>query len=251
MKFTNGYWMERAGLESCYATQVVEIEKQGSELVVYAATRITKSRGDTLNAPLLTIRYSSPMKNIIKVRISHFEGALDRGPAFETSKERAFKPEIELASEGASLKTGDLEVCLEKKESWMVRYFGNQKPLTKNETKSTAYLRLDGASFVKEELALGVAECVYGLGERFGPFVKNGQSIDIWNADGGTASEQAYKNIPFYLSSKGYGIFVNNAGRVSFEIASEKNSRVQFSVPGESLEYFVIYGADPKAVLER
>jgi alpha-glucosidase (family GH31 glycosyl hydrolase) len=28
--------------------------------------------------------------------------------------------------------------------------------------------------------------------------------------DGGTSSEQAYKNVPFYLSSKGYGLFVNH-----------------------------------------
>ncbi len=31
-------------------------------------------------------------------------------------------------------------------------------------------------------------------------------------ADGGTDSEQAYKNIPFYLSSRGYGVFVNDPG---------------------------------------
>jgi len=39
-------------------------------------------------------------------------------------------------------------------------------------------------------------ECIYGLGERFSAFVKNGQVVDIWNEDGGTSSEQSYKNIP-------------------------------------------------------
>ncbi|MFZ8324151.1 hypothetical protein ACO1K8_14780, partial [Staphylococcus aureus] len=47
--------------------------------------------------------------------------------------------------------------------------------------------------FVHEQLDLGVGETIYGLGERFGPVVKNGQTVDIWNADGGTSSEQAYK----------------------------------------------------------
>ena len=73
----------------------------------------------------------------------------------------------------------------------------------------------------------------------------------MWNADGGTASEQAYKNVPFYLTNRGYGVFVNHPGRVSFEAGSEKVSRVQFSVSGESLEYFLIYGPEPKKVLER
>ena len=102
-----------------------------------------------------------------------------------------------------------------------------------------------------EQLSLGVGECVYGLGERFTPFVKNGQVVEMWNEDGGTASEIAYKNIPFYLTNRGYGVFVNHPERVSFEVGSEKVERVQFSVPGETLDYFVIYGATPAEILER
>ncbi len=76
-----------------------------------------------------------------------------------------------------------------------------------------------------EQLDLGVGEAVYGLGERFGPFVKNGQSVDIWNEDGGTSSEQAYKNVPFYLTNRGYGVLVDHPGRVSFEVGSARWSR--------------------------
>src|SRR6185312_11898102 len=78
-----------------------------------------------------------------------------------------------------------------------------------------------------------------------------GQTVDIWNADAGTSSEQAYKNVPFYLTNAGYGVFVNHPGRVSFEIASEAVERAQFSVEGQSLEYFVIYGSTPKEVLRK
>ena len=103
-----------------------------------------------------------------------------------------------------------------------------------------------GDSYVREQLSLGVGEVVYGLGERFRPLVKNGQVVDIWNADGGTSSEQAYKNVPFYLTNRGYGVFVNHPGAVSFEVASEKVSRVQFSVAGESLEYLRHLRADAR-----
>ena len=75
--------------------------------------------------------------------------------------------------------------------------------------------------FIAIQLHLSVGEDVYGLGERFGAYVKNGQSVDIWNEDGGTASEQGYKDIPFYMTSNGYGVLVNNRGHVSFEIGSE------------------------------
>lgn len=47
--------------------------------------------------------------------------------------------------------------------------------------------------FMQSELSLLVGERIYGLGELFGPFVKNGQSISIWQQDGGTSSEQGYK----------------------------------------------------------
>lgn len=59
-------------------------------------------------------------------------------------------------------------------------------------------------------------------------------------------SEQAYKNVPFYLTNRGYGVFVNHPEQVSFEVASEKVGRVQFSVRGHALEYFVMYGPTPK-----
>ncbi len=93
-----------------------------------------------------------------------------------------------------------------------------------------------------QQLALGVGETVYGLGERFGPVAKNGQQVDIWNADGGTSSDQAYKNVPFFWTTGGYGVFVNHPELVSFEIGSEAVSGSQFSVPGQYLEYFVING---------
>jgi alpha-D-xyloside xylohydrolase len=73
----------------------------------------------------------------------------------------------------------------------------------------------------------------------------------MWNEDGGTSSELAYKNVPFFLSSLGYGVFVAHPERVSFEIASEVVTRTQFSVPGEELEYYLVGGASPKEALLR
>ena len=73
----------------------------------------------------------------------------------------------------------------------------------------------------------------------------------MWNEDGGTSSEIAYKNIPFYITNKGYGVLVDNEGDVSFEIASEKVERVQFSVEGERLDYYVINGKTPKGTIEK
>ncbi|HEU5014264.1 MAG TPA: alpha-xylosidase, partial [Roseiflexaceae bacterium] len=135
---------------------------------------------------------------------------------------------------------------------WQVDFVADGKPITSSGRRGMGIIeRADGSHFMHEQLKLGVGEQVYGLGERFTPFVKNGQVVETWNKDGGTSSEQSYKNIPFYMTNRGYGVFVNHPENVSFEVASEKVSRVQFSVEGQSLEYFVIYGPSPKEVLEK
>lgn len=113
------------------------------------------------------------------------------------------------------------------------------------------YLKADYDPYMLTELSLAPGECVYGLGERFTAFVKNGQVVETWNEDGGTSSQVAYKSIPFYMTSRGYGIFVDHTDNVSFEVASEKVEYVGFSVPGEELRYNFIYGKNNKEVLNR
>lgn len=71
-------------------------------------------------------------------------------------------------------------------------------------------------------LTLENGELVYGLGERFPSVVRNGQSIDMWNEDAGTQSELSYKNIPFYLTSRGYGVYVE----ISLEVACESVEKI-------------------------
>lgn len=75
-----------------------------------------------------------------------------------------------------------------------------------------------------------------------------GQSVKIWNQDGGTSSDQAYKCVPFYITNRNYGVFINHPGEVEVEVGSEKVSRVGISVADKSLEYFIIYGKTPLEV---
>ncbi len=150
-----------------------------------------------------------------------------------------------------SLTSGDLTARIDT-DTWRVTFEAEGRVLTDSGSKSLgAVTDPDGAHHMIERLALGVGEHVYGFGERFTPFVKNGQVIDTWNADGGTASDQAYKTVPFYLSDAGYGVFIASPDRVELEVASEVVSRVQFTVPGQELEYYVIHGPSPKDVLRR
>ena len=83
MKFTDGYWQMRKGVTPYYAAQVHDVETDDRSLTVYAPTKKLQGRGDTLNLPLLTIHYSSPMENVIRVKIVHHKGGRPQKPEFE------------------------------------------------------------------------------------------------------------------------------------------------------------------------
>ena len=253
MKFTNGYWLMKEEIEPAFAVEYFDHEIDGNELVIYAATKHIPDRGATLNSPLLTIRISSPMPNVFGVKIVHFDGAVHTSPSFEkhiNGRPVSIEKNLTDSEDGQlTFTSGHAVVVIDTRpESWGISFYRGGKFLTESSYRNEAYLknRESGKVYVAEQLRLSVGEYIYGLGERFTPFVKNGQSVDIWNEDGGTASEQTYKNIPFYISNRGYGVFVDDPGDVRFEIGSEKVERVQFSTEGERLGYYVFCGDSPK-----
>ncbi len=274
MKFTDGFWQLRPGVTALYGQEAYDIWKtdataDGEGLLITAPTTVITKRGDTLNRPTLSVTLSSPLEGVVRVRVAHHEGGPWHGGFDLTGAVPGGAGTASVTDEGAALATGPLVASLTHGAPWALSFAVDGERVTGSGHKAQGYIRLAGdaqvdpgivtatdagphpRTFVHEQLELGVGELIYGLGERFGPLVKNGQTVEVWNADGGTSSEQAYKNVPFYLSSRGYGVLVNDPGHVSFEIGSETVERVQFSVPGEVLEYFVIAGPTPKDVLAR
>ncbi|GAA1758519.1 alpha-xylosidase [Agromyces humatus] len=272
MKFTDGFWQLRPGVEPIYAREVHDVWPDGDHrLQVFATNGVISKRGDILNRPLLTITLWSPLPDVIGVRIEHHSGGT-RPLGFDLVGAQLDQGVVVIDETGGTLTSGRLTARVRAGAPFELAFEADGRVLTTAGEKSIAHLRvrpdaqLDGvpvgnarggtgralaSGYVHQQLALGVGELVYGLGERFGPLVKNGQTVDIWNADGGTSSEQAYKNVPFHFTNRGYGVLVNDAGHVSYEVGSEAVERLQFSVPGESLEYFVMYGGTPSGVLER
>lgn len=253
MKFTNGYWLMREEITPDYAVEYADSRIDGSDLYIYAPCKHISGRGDSLNTPMLTIKLSSPMEDVIKVSMVHFAGALYKGPFVNVNEAN---PYIEISEDDHEIiyQSGNLKAVINiEPSSWSIVFYDGDRRLTDTGFRNMAHMnnRDNGKTYMVEQLALDVDEYIYGLGERFTPFVKNGQVVDMWNEDGGTASEITYKNIPFYITNKGYGIFVDNAGDVSYEIASEKVERVQFSVEGERLDYYVINGHTPMGTVEK
>ena len=244
MKFTDGYWGLRDGVRLLSPVAARDVRTDADSVTVFAPCKAITHRGDTLNTPQLTLTFRSPMEDVIHVHVVHHRGGVHRGPVFEIRHAEGFHPVIDSRDGVVHLTSGRTSARMAVAGPWAVEYLYDGKRLTGSGAGHTGYVTdTRGGHYMREQLALSVGESVYGLGERFTPFVKNGQVVDMWNEDGGTSSELAYKNIPFYLTSAGYGVLVAHPEKVSFEIASEVVSRAQFSVPGEELEYYIIGGA--------
>ena len=250
MKISDGNWLIQDNLNITSPVCTFEYQQtKDNEIVVYVSPIDGKVRENQIGSPLFTITVSAPIENVIGVRYEHFKGKVDKYPHFELANTQT-SFEITDTEEELIAKNGNLEIRI-KKDFWGISFYRNGIEITKSTTKSSGYAVDHQASknYFFERLDLGVGELVYGLGERFTAFVKNGQQVETWNKDGGTSTEQAYKSIPFYMTNKGYGVFVDHPENVSFEVASEKVSKVQFSVEGEYLSYYVIDGPTGKDVL--
>ena len=253
MKFTEGYWCIKKEITPLYAVEYADSRRNDNELIVYAPGKHIADRGDCLNLGMLTIRLTSPMEDVIRVSVRHFDGTVCRGPfarIYGTSPHTV----VEETDEEIRYRSGRTTAVIDKRpNSWGIHFLDGDRELTNTGFRNMAHMtnRETGKCYMVEQLALDVDEYVYGLGERYTPFIKNGQSVEMWNEDGGTASEITYKNIPFYITNKGYGVLLENEGDAAYEIASEKVERIQFSVEGERLDYCVINGSTPKGTISK
>lgn len=272
MKVSEGFWASKKGYDVRYVAQAYQIATSEHGIHVLATTNVIKDRGMTLGGPNLEITYSSCRKDVIKVHMDHYIGGNEQIPRYELAEDEGYLPVITETEESVSLVSGKTKVVVKKGEQWDVTFYYDDRKLTSCGYRSTSIIFEDAhitdermaklreehffnpvdchTSYLREQLKTDVGECIYGFGEKFTPFVKNGQTVDVWNNDGGTCTEQSYKNIPFYISSKSYGIFVNSSDRVSFEVNSDVVSNVSITLPGEELEYFVIGGKNLEEVLE-
>lgn len=250
MKFLNGGWLVKDGYDVKYAANVYTANIEEGKLTLFCPFGVPiHNAGQTLDGGIMTIEVTSPRPDIITTRLVNFEEDRSHDPEFNLN---ISNPEVSIedGEDAWVFTSGRLSLRIAKGESIDFQYLYDGKEIARSGWRAKALVTdPEGQIHVSEQMNLGVGEKIYGLGERFTNFIKNGQTVDIWNEDGGTGTEQAYKNIPFYLSNRNYGLFVNTPGKVSFEIGSEKVSRVQFSVPEQEMSYSVIGGEDLKAIL--
>jgi alpha-D-xyloside xylohydrolase len=107
-----------------------------------------------------------------------------------------------------------------------------------------------GHWFGVESFAMGPGEAVYGLGEQFGPLNKVGQTVGLWHFEGlGNTTGRTYKNVPFFMSTRGYGVFLNESRPATYWVGSKEYMRTQIAVEGDLVDYYFFYGPSFKRIL--
>ena len=110
-----------------------------------------------------------------------------------------------------------------------------------------------GFSVSKQKSA---ADHFFGLGDKPGPLDRAGQSFVMWNTDAFAWQESTdpiYKSIPFFVdfhAGRALGVLFDNTFRTFFDFGHERTDRYTFSAPAGPLDYYLLYGPEPKQVLQ-
>ena len=139
MKFTDGNWMMREGVTVYNPTEAYEISEERSGLTVVAPTHPIRHRGDTLEGPVLTCRFSSPMPDVIRIQVYHYQPATAQVPSYETFEEKGFVPATQVTEDAALLVSGQLSARIARRRGWSVEFTAGDRRLTRSGPRNLGY----------------------------------------------------------------------------------------------------------------
>ncbi len=242
------------GPESVTRAELTAVEPNG--VVLKAATTASTT---------LYAQVSAAGEGIIRVRLSSDPGARSRSARVLplTRPDLTAVATITTTDNTVTITSGPLvaEITL---DPWGIRFSSGGRTLLETEpglVDISGRMRTlpFGCSIVDGEIvayhdsfALAADEVVAGTGERFLPLNLRGQRPVIWNFDAfGSEGDRAYKNVPFFQSSKGYGLVIDSGMPVELDFGASTQSALQIVVPDDLLDYYVLCGPTPSDVLDR
>ncbi len=166
--------------------------------------------------------------------------------------------------EGGHKYTSAFGSVIVRTSPWRIEFYdANGKMLTKtvnqidnNETYTPfmpfAYVRRssDYSRSMNAAFSLSPGEKIFGCGESFKGLDKRGQKLVLWIDDAnGVQNETMYKPIPFFMSNRGYGMFMHTSTPITCDFGKYYNSVTELMIGDEALDLFVFLG-EPKDILD-
>jgi alpha-D-xyloside xylohydrolase len=111
--------------------------------------------------------------------------------------------------------------------------------------RAVDYSRSMNAAFT-----LSPGEKIFGCGESFTGLDKRGQKIVLWTDDAnGVENQGMYKPIPFFMSNRGYGMFIHTSTPITCDFGNSFSGVNSLMVGDDELDLFVFLGS-PKDILD-
>ncbi len=108
-----------------------------------------------------------------------------------------------------------------------------------------------GNSLCRQSFSLSEDEVIIGGGEQYGWWNHNGQIVINDTEDAyQTTSGNTYIPVPVFLSSRGYGLFLNTYQRARFDFGKSEPGVMFFENPHHELDYYVFVQRDPYRIIE-
>lgn len=108
----------------------------------------------------------------------------------------------------------------------------------------------DNSRSINPVFTLKPGERIYGCGESATSLDKVGQKVNIFVTDPqGPESDQMYKPVPFYMSDRGYGVFMHTSAPVTCDFGATYVGATKLFMGDEALDMFLFIG-EPKDILD-
>jgi alpha-D-xyloside xylohydrolase len=230
--------------------RLLAMQSQGSEVAGEAGTW----QCDLLEAGILRVRYrldSSSVKSPSHMLLSQPEA--DRQFSWQAESDGALSASTPLAQ--IQVRPDTLRVEVRSPAGLPIcAWGGDEKNRFSPWCSASAGVSLslpEGRPLAHEAFDLSHDEAIWGFGESFGCFNQRGRSINLALTDPlGVNTLRRYKAVPFWISSRGYGVFFHHSARLYAWIGSLSATDLQIAVDDDYLDFFVFLG-EPAEILER
>ena len=217
---------------------VVSYEKTGADQISF---QLESGAG-------LRLRFCSP--TVLKVEFAFDGSFLTGAPTLAVVQESLQPMDVSVSEDGTSYEifTGPLRVVVDKDPVCIRVYDAYQKMLVAD---IPGTYRREG-QHISCAKTLSRGESIFGLGEKGGLMDRRGEVFTMWNSDKPCYcidEDPLYKSIPFFISSKGYGLFFDNSYRSTFDFTPRDH--YVFGADGGEMVYYILCGEDYKSILQQ
>jgi alpha-glucosidase len=212
-------------------------------------------QGVELTAGRGRVRVTALSPNVVRVRYAA-QGEFPPDQSFAVLPDafpQAATVHVEQGLEAVTMSTGSMQVKISKSPLRIA--FLDQKGIVISQDQAGHPVSFNGTEF-RVWKSMPEDEHYFGLGDKTGPLDHRNLAFTMWNTDAfgwQESTDPIYKSIPFLLAKRGaqaYGIFLDNTYRSSFDFGKELRDAYSFGADGGELDYYFIYGPDPKQVIE-